>query len=544
MTASTPAKAAAAPAGEIPLNQITPSRANPRGNVRDQSKFAELVASVRTTGVLSAILVRPHPAGTAKGEPPLYEIVFGEGRYLAAKAAGLATIPARVEDMDDKAALEAAIIENVIREDMHPLAEAEAFAGLITNHGHLPSHVAEKIGKSEKYVQRRLKLASLIPAAKEHFYAGRLTLEHYLQLARVDAASQAKALPQAWRQDWKAKVSKDGERPPDLDEPFSAREFTHIIKNEFFLSLKSVPWDKTDAALDKTAGACNVCPKRTGASALLFDDEGAEDNCLDHACFENKQKLHLVRIEMAAKKAGAPLVRVTTGYLSTSELKELNCLPSYNAYQKVSKNDTCGYTQRAVVVHGDNVGQQLDVCTNKKCKQHMAKQQPSHSSGQKLTAEDKQRRTEQERKREIEEGIESALINAILAKTPKKLGDAELAMIAAELSNAGGLTDVATLLGWKLPVKASGGWRAAKNSFLAQFQAAAEATRVKVLVALCLFNLRDNAGDDDELASAAKAYGIDAKTVEKQVRATVDAKYSKTEKPAAVKKALGKGGKN
>lgn len=523
----------------IPLNQIQPSPTNPR-RTRDQAKLAELTASIRSHGVLSAILVRRHPAGTAKGEPPLYEIIFGEGRFLGAKAAGLAEIPARIVEMDDRAALEAQLIENAIREDMHPLEEAEGFASLLGSHGYLPSHIAEKIGKSEKYVQRRLKLAALIPAAKEHFYAGRLTLEHFLQLARLDAASQEKVLPQAWRPDWKAKAPKDAVRPPNLEEPLSAREFTGVIKNKFFLSLKKAPWDKTDATLDKNAGACNVCPKRTGAHALLFDDTGDEDNCLDHACFAHKQELHLVQVETAAKKAGTPIVRVATDYLSTSELNELNCLSSYNAYQKVPKTDHCEYTQRAIVVHGDNVGQQLEVCTNKKCKQHMAKPEPSYSSGHKLTAEDKQRRNEQERKREIEGGIESTMINAVLAKIPKKLGDPELLIIAGELSNAGCVPDVAKLLGWKLAHKASGGWKAEKNSFLAEFQAAPEASRVKALVAMSLFMMRDGgSAEGEDLARAAKSYGVDPKAIEKQVTAAVDAKYAKPEK-AAAKQALGR----
>lgn len=514
---------------QIPILRISESPTNPRKHF-DQAKLEELAAGIRKHGVFEPILVRPNPMfkrvedGAAVQQ---YQIIAGARRYRASILADLVEIPAIIREMDDKAVDECQLIENSHRDDMHPLEEADGYQRLVKQHGYTPQMIAERIGKSESYVYRRLKLAGLCQEAKDAWFAGRLTLEHYNILARLDPASQAKALPLAFHPDYKAGAGgTDYRYPPDFESPLPAKSFEDAVRREFFLSLKSAPWDKTDAKLYPKAGACANCEKRTGASPMLFDQAETDDNCLDSECFEKKRGLHLVQIEKEAAKKGASLVRVATSWASPSQVKELNCLAVHGAYEKVTKKNPCDYTQKAVVVHGDNVGATFDVCTAKKCKVHMGKPAGSGSSCTASAADQ-----EHKRKREIEEAVSAALVKGILAKVPKKLGAREFSILAAELAAAGNLNEVAELVGWKIPARTAD-WKAERNAFLGLVRSASEAEVTKVLMACCLQVMTDGYNDqDDELPRIAREYGLDPKVIEMEATAAVNGKYAAQEKP-------------
>jgi ParB family chromosome partitioning protein len=146
---------------EISLDQITPSKANPRRRM-DDTALSELAGSIRVRGVLQPILVRP-----ADGSG--YEIVCGERRWRASRAAQKETIPARVVNLSDAEALEIAVIENVQRENVHELDEALGYRALIKQDPALYTveTIATKVGRSPKYVYGRLKLAELRPTFKK-----------------------------------------------------------------------------------------------------------------------------------------------------------------------------------------------------------------------------------------------------------------------------------------------------------------------------------------------------------------------------------------
>jgi ParB family transcriptional regulator, chromosome partitioning protein len=163
---------------EIPLGRIRPSAANPRQSM-DSTGLKELTDSVRVRGVLQPILVRP----VADEE---YEIVCGERRYRAAIAAGTVTIPALIVNLSDSEALETATIENLLRENLHEIEEAESYAKLLaTNPNFTPAIVAEHVGKSVSHVHRRLQLLKLDPKLKQFFLDGHMTAAHALILARL-----------------------------------------------------------------------------------------------------------------------------------------------------------------------------------------------------------------------------------------------------------------------------------------------------------------------------------------------------------------------
>src|SRR5690606_14398087 len=136
------------------------------------------------------ILLRPAPAAPTDPEP-FYEIIAGERRYRASKLAGRTTIPAIVREISDLEVLELQIIENLQREDLHPLEEAESYEALLEQHKADPDYsvdlIAAKLGKSRAYIYARLKLCALRPAARKAFYAGTLTASTALLLARIPA---------------------------------------------------------------------------------------------------------------------------------------------------------------------------------------------------------------------------------------------------------------------------------------------------------------------------------------------------------------------
>jgi len=132
-----------------------------------------LAASIRDKGVLQPILVRPSPA-----HPGRFEIVAGERRWRAAQQAGLGSIPALVRALDDDRALEIAIIENVQREDLNPLEEAQAYAALMERFGYTQEQAAASVGKSRSHVANTLRLNQLPETVREHLIMGRLTAGH------------------------------------------------------------------------------------------------------------------------------------------------------------------------------------------------------------------------------------------------------------------------------------------------------------------------------------------------------------------------------
>ena len=150
----------------IPLSQLEPPPQNPRRKI-DRAKLKELTESIKERGVLQPILVREkHPAN---GKQAQYQIVAGERRYRAAAAAGLQEIPAQIKDLDETAALSAQLIENLQREDIHPLDEAAGFLRLQTETSLSLREMAAQVAKEARYVARRLALTNLIAEAQQDF---------------------------------------------------------------------------------------------------------------------------------------------------------------------------------------------------------------------------------------------------------------------------------------------------------------------------------------------------------------------------------------
>jgi ParB family chromosome partitioning protein len=170
----------------IDVDRITPNPEQPR-LVFDEVSLEELAASIREHGVLQPILVRPLEDGE-------FQLIAGERRWRASRAAGLATIPALVEEIDDDTALEISIIENLQREDLSPLDEATMYDRMVRQHGYSVRRLAQKLGKDKGYLENRLRLADAPEEIRELVSLRKDTLSHAYELLKVDDPKKRKRL--------------------------------------------------------------------------------------------------------------------------------------------------------------------------------------------------------------------------------------------------------------------------------------------------------------------------------------------------------------
>lgn len=164
----------------VPISQVRPGRFQPRRNFAADDMEA-LVASVREKGVLQPILVRRDP-----DDPNSFEIIAGERRWRAAQEARLHEIPVLIKDLTDGDALEVALIENIQRQDLSPLEEAEGYRRLMTEFTHTQEDLARVIGKSRSHVANMLRLLGLPDDVKALLDRGDLTAGHARALLNAE----------------------------------------------------------------------------------------------------------------------------------------------------------------------------------------------------------------------------------------------------------------------------------------------------------------------------------------------------------------------
>ncbi len=166
----------------IPIEQIRPGRYQPRRHF-DPDAIATLAASIREKGILQPLLVRPLP-----NLPNTYELIAGERRWRAAQQAQLHEVPVLIRDLSDRETLEIALIENLQREDLNPMEEADAYARLMAEFQHTQDELARAVGKSRSHVANTLRLLALPEPVREHLAEGRLSAGHARSLIGLDRA--------------------------------------------------------------------------------------------------------------------------------------------------------------------------------------------------------------------------------------------------------------------------------------------------------------------------------------------------------------------
>jgi ParB family transcriptional regulator, chromosome partitioning protein len=157
---------------QIPLDLLEPNPFQPRTTI-DAVSLEELAQSIRLRGVLQPLLVRPHPSVEDR-----YQIVAGERRWRAAGSAGLHEVPALVQPMSDTEAAAVALVENLQRQDLNAMDEAEGYSRLLTQFGLTQEALGQAVGKSRSHIANTLRLLNLPDAVKQALRAGEITAGH------------------------------------------------------------------------------------------------------------------------------------------------------------------------------------------------------------------------------------------------------------------------------------------------------------------------------------------------------------------------------
>lgn len=566
---------------QLPLDSLAPSRTQIQALRRkhfDQAALAELAKSFAGVGILEPLLVRPHPAPSARVK---YELVAGERRYHAAGLAGLPTVPAIIRPLVDAQVLEIQLIENLQREELTALEEAEGYRELMKVKGVKADDLVPLVGKSRSWVYSRLNLLTLEGEARAALEDGRLDVSRALVVASVAQPNQrAEALALAL------------ERRFDDKPVYSVRELRHkIVEQKLSMPVVGAPFDPADATLVPEAGACGPCPRRTGNC----DPEALDpDVCTNLVCFHRKVKAAADRKRAAAAEAGvkvlageaarklSPSVKTVYGHVDLDQVCEADDFPedepkppkgvdrwddeweknpaflAWSERERLWQPRTYrallqGQKYKPVLIEDPKTHQLRELLPFKEAQTLLKKagiDLPSHYNRQRPTfkrnaapsgkggapkeetPETKAKRELEARaKAEIDERYPRRLFTAIRARYPKKLGRAELVRLAATmLSSCDGLEVIAEVWNWK-----GVGWMS-YGSALERVAKLDEKQLGHLLLDVMFADDWSNSDEDEQ----ARIWKVDAKkvreTVEREVREKLGAAVD--EKPA--KKAKGK----
>jgi ParB family chromosome partitioning protein len=491
----------------LPLNVLTESTTNPRRIFEDVA-LKELAASIRVQGVLSPLLVRPT---TGQG----FEIVAGARRYRAAQIAEAATVPVRIVNLTDAEALEAALIENLQRRDVHPLEEAQGFHALLNleEPKYTIEQIGAKVGKAPAYVATRARLTELIPAVVEAFYAEEIGVGHALLLAKLQPAQQKAAFASCFREDWGGAAGKAKRIV------LPVRHLQHWIEHNVLLLLKQAPFNKRDAQLLPAAGSCVDCPKRTGNNKLLFVEWSEnESQCTDPNCYAAKVEAFLQK-QIATKPE---LIQISTAYGQQQEGSKIITRSKYVEI-KSEKPDTpekakwpefrtCRFVTEAIVSEGIDKGELRKVCAQADCPIHHPKKQPTKADSSFKAEQDKSRREQA-----LANATGMRVLQTIVAAVPVRLMKRDLLFVAEQMLT---LLDDKRLemVARNRGIRAKEGESSAKQ-LPAFLRKAEEGVIGKVIVETVILLLASKQADGGKiLRAAAQAYKVDTDAIALKVK--------------------------
>jgi len=297
-------------------------------------EFDELVASIKEKGVLVPVLAR---AMEGKDKIVKYEVIAGNRRLAAAKEAGLDEIPAQVVEMDEVEAREAQIVENLQRQDIHPLDEGELYRQLIekSKPRYEAKDIALKVGKSETYIRQRLGLTNLSEKAKKAFREEKINISQAIVLCRLeDEKQQNDILKEA------------------VDYGRDADDLKEMIERRVYNDLASKPWAK-NAKLAEMVGDSSQKPEN------LFGDKTLGTDPVAYA----KQMAAFIEIKIReAQSKGEKLLRIATNY-GTPDMKGVLGRDQYRVV--TSKDKDVKEVVKGIVVEGEGKGRILKITTEK-----------------------------------------------------------------------------------------------------------------------------------------------------------------------------------
>jgi ParB family transcriptional regulator, chromosome partitioning protein len=247
---------------ELLIDEISPNRFQPR-KYFDDDKLEELVKSICENGILQPVVVQKSVNG--------YELVVGERRWRASKKAGLKKIPAVIREVSDAQALELAIIENIHRQDLNPIEEAEAYARLADNFVLTQEMIAKKVGKSRTAVANILRLLKLPRSIKEDMISGKLSMGHARALLGLEEARQAQALCK--------EIFKKDLTVRQTEKRVNKIKQTVTIKPAYPADKKNIFFKDLEKELERKLGTkVEISPKKKGGKLVVtyYSDDDLE----------------------------------------------------------------------------------------------------------------------------------------------------------------------------------------------------------------------------------------------------------------------------
>ena len=247
---------------ELLIDEISPNRFQPR-KYFDDDKLEELVTSISENGILQPVVVQKSETG--------YELVAGERRWRASKKAGLKKIPAMIREVSDTKALELAIIENIHRQDLNPIEEAEAYKRLAEEFSLTQEMIAEKVGKSRAAIANILRLLNLSRNIQENLISGKLSMGHARALLGLDNTGQMEAMCQ--------EILKQGLTVRQTESKVNRLKKPEILKLASSMKKKNIFIRDLEKELERKLGTkVEVSPKKNGGKLVVsyYSDDDLE----------------------------------------------------------------------------------------------------------------------------------------------------------------------------------------------------------------------------------------------------------------------------
>ncbi len=300
------------------LTEIAPSPHNPRKHF-DEAGLEGLAESIGVKGVQVPLRVRRIPPMLRKGEA-IYEIIAGERRWRAAKLAGYSQVPVLIVERSDEEAREERLVENLQREDLTALEEAQGYRDLIDMGKHDVHTLAKKVGKSPSHIYGCLQMLKFPVKIGKALEQGLLPPGHALEIARLATPEQQDLAYQACL----GKVTLIADKAEQNQEIHTRallplKDLRVYVDRQLKRLLAAAPFKLDDAGLCPKAGACAACRFNTASEAFLkeadlFDHREAAKGapvCRNGECYDRKVDLHVKRQLAAAKAAGEKVVPIS-----------------------------------------------------------------------------------------------------------------------------------------------------------------------------------------------------------------------------------------
>jgi len=373
----------------IPIKQIAISGLNDR-KVFDPDTLKELADSIKMHGLLQNLTVRKN------GKANSFELVTGERRYKAAQLAGLVDLPCKILELSDTEFKEVMLVENLQRENIHPLDEAESFLRLSDTLKE--SDIALRVGKPVKYIKERIALNNLTSKGKDLFRNSTMQLGHALVLCLFQKQQQNQAIDQVIRRE-------DGFKY--FDHPQELKEY---MQRHVLCSLSNAIFDVNDADLLPQAGACSTCTKQTGADSELFACVTSEAKCTDPICFVKKEKMYIT-IQNKQLLQELNIKKSVCATISNSSYSYEEGVLNSSKWRPAKKADECTSVTIGFLQIHNQPDRAVMICTDKKCKVHFreqARQSISTVPENEKPSETLSRRLANRREREVIEDYHTA----------------------------------------------------------------------------------------------------------------------------------------